>query len=235
MNCISREGCADPEICDRSMRCMRHRFDAEAQHPKLTSKEQGIERWDLTEGSELRTSPSIRNSGAWVRYDDIKHLLHPETPADPFAAPPCIHCVEAHALIDGEGLGIGSGNIADRVGDLIEALRPAEKAEAQPETLVANGVWIAVAEKMPPPHAHVWCLNRDGRHFEGAPCYGMHVPFFTIPHGDGSPSNTAPAWIDVTHWRPLPASPETAWCPECAEKQPIDAAGFPVKTGGDAS
>jgi len=67
--------------------------------------------------------------------------------------------------------------------------------------------WIAVEDRMPPPHTHVWCLNRDGRQFEGAPCYGMHAPFFTVPHGDGSPSNTAPAWIDVTHWRPLPAVP----------------------------
>ncbi len=67
--------------------------------------------------------------------------------------------------------------------------------------------WISVADQWPRPHTHVWCLNRDGRQFEGAPCYGTHAPFFTIPHGDGSPSNTAPPWIDVTHWRSLPIAP----------------------------
>lgn len=67
--------------------------------------------------------------------------------------------------------------------------------------------WIDITERMPPPHQHIWCLNRDGRQFEGCPCYGMHSPFFTIPHGDGSASNTAPSWIDVTHWRALPALP----------------------------
>lgn len=67
--------------------------------------------------------------------------------------------------------------------------------------------WISVADRWPPPHRHVWCLNHDGRQFEGCPCYGMHAPFFTIPHGDGSPSNTAPSWIGVTHWRELPARP----------------------------
>lgn len=69
--------------------------------------------------------------------------------------------------------------------------------------------WIPVGERMPSPHTHIWCLNRDGRQFEGAPCYGLHAPFFTIPHGDGSPSNTAPRWIDVTHWMPLPTRPVT--------------------------
>ena len=41
----------------------------------LPSNPQSIERWDLTEGSQLRTSATIRNTGTWVRYDDIKHLL----------------------------------------------------------------------------------------------------------------------------------------------------------------
>lgn len=67
--------------------------------------------------------------------------------------------------------------------------------------------WIPVSERWPPVHEHVWCLNRCGRQFEGAPCYGMHAPFFTLPHGDGNSSNTVPAWIDVTHWRPLPEVP----------------------------
>ena len=67
--------------------------------------------------------------------------------------------------------------------------------------------WIPIKDHWPPRHEHVLCLNRDGRHFEGCPCYGMHAPFMTMPHGDGSASNTAPRWIDVTHWMSLPAPP----------------------------
>ena len=37
-----------------------------------------LERWDLTDGSELQTSAKIRNTGAWVRYEDIKHLMPAE-------------------------------------------------------------------------------------------------------------------------------------------------------------
>lgn len=71
--------------------------------------------------------------------------------------------------------------------------------------LDALPVWISVKDRMPPRHRHVWCLNRNGWQFEGCICYGMHEPFFTYPRGDGNASNTAPAWIDVTHWMPLPA------------------------------
>lgn len=67
--------------------------------------------------------------------------------------------------------------------------------------------WINVKDKLPPAHRDVWCYNRDGHHFKGRICYGMHAPFFTYPHGDGSPSNTAPSWIDVTHWMLLPEKP----------------------------
>lgn len=67
--------------------------------------------------------------------------------------------------------------------------------------------WISVKDRWPPRHRDVWCLNRDGWQFEGRICMGMHAPFFTYPRGDGSPSNTAPAWIDVTHWMPLPEPP----------------------------
>lgn len=68
--------------------------------------------------------------------------------------------------------------------------------------------WLSTDELLPPPHKDVWCLNRCGRQFQGRVCYGAHAPFFTIPHGDGNASNTAPSWIDVTHWRPLPAPPK---------------------------
>lgn len=67
--------------------------------------------------------------------------------------------------------------------------------------------WIPIEERWPPRHTHVWCYNRDGRQFEGCICAGMHKPFMTYPYGDGSPSNTAPSWIDVTHWQPLPSAP----------------------------
>lgn len=67
--------------------------------------------------------------------------------------------------------------------------------------------WISVEDKLPPPRQNVWCLNRDGRQFEGRMRYGMHKPFFTYPYGDGNASNTAPSWIDVTHYRPLPPPP----------------------------
>jgi hypothetical protein len=32
----------------------------------------------------------------------------------------------------------------------------------------------------------------------------MHEPWFTYPQGDKSASDTAPEWIDVTHWIPMP-------------------------------
>lgn len=70
-----------------------------------------------------------------------------------------------------------------------------------------DGGWISVEERLPPPHQNVWCFNRTGGSFEGRMCYGMHKPFFTYPRGDGSASNTAPPWIDVTHWRDLPEPP----------------------------
>lgn len=71
-----------------------------------------------------------------------------------------------------------------------------------------RGEWISVEHRLPPPHTHVWCYNRSGHQFEGCMCYGMQEPFFTYPRGDGGASNTAPSWIDVTHWRPLPESPK---------------------------
>lgn len=79
-------------------------------------------------------------------------------------------------------------------------------AEAEIERLKA-GDWIAVEDRMPPPRMHVLCYNRDGYIFEGCVCYGLHRPWFTYPRGDGNASNTAPDWIDVTHWMPKPAPP----------------------------
>jgi hypothetical protein len=40
-----------------------------------SSNLRNLERWDLTEGSELRTSATIRNTGAWVRFEDVERLL----------------------------------------------------------------------------------------------------------------------------------------------------------------
>ena len=67
--------------------------------------------------------------------------------------------------------------------------------------------WILASEELPPPHTHFLALNRNGYVFESCMCYGMHEPWFTYPRGDGSPSNTAPNWIDVTHWMPKPDAP----------------------------
>lgn len=67
-----------------------------------------------------------------------------------------------------------------------------------------NNTWISVQERLGPRHKDVLCLNRDGNIFTGRVCYGMHEPFWTIPRNYDNPSNTAPAWIDVTHWMPLP-------------------------------
>ena len=64
--------------------------------------------------------------------------------------------------------------------------------------------WITKEERLPPPHEDFIALNSDGRIFESCMCYGMHDPFFTYPRGDSSPSDTAPDWIDVTHWIPMP-------------------------------
>lgn len=74
--------------------------------------------------------------------------------------------------------------------------------------------WIPVGERLSPRHQNVLCFNRDGSIFEGRICMGMHQPFFTYPRGDGSASNTAPSWIDVTHWMPLPKPPEAALSPK---------------------
>ena len=67
--------------------------------------------------------------------------------------------------------------------------------------------WISMEDRLPPIHEHVWCYNRNGYQFEGCICAGMHGSFMTYPRGDGSASNTAPSWIDVTHWMSLPKSP----------------------------
>jgi|SRR6267154_383286 len=67
--------------------------------------------------------------------------------------------------------------------------------------------WINVKDRLPPRHQDVLCWNHDGWIFHGRVCAGLHEPFFTYPRGDGSPSNTAPSWILVTHWMPLPAPP----------------------------
>ena len=75
--------------------------------------------------------------------------------------------------------------------------------QAEIATLRDALAWQDIEDGWPPPHTHVWCFNRDGRQFEGCPCYGMHKPFMTYPRGDGNASNTHPSWIDVTHWKPL--------------------------------
>ena len=87
-----------------------------------------------------------------------------------------------------------------------EADRRVEELEAEVSRLRESERWkpVGAVEQFPPRHENVWCLNRNGRQFEGRVCYGMHEPFFTYPRGDGSPSNTAPAWIDVIAWRDLP-------------------------------
>ncbi|KKN39789.1 hypothetical protein LCGC14_0739850 [marine sediment metagenome] len=64
--------------------------------------------------------------------------------------------------------------------------------------------WILKSEQLPPPHEDFIALNSDGRIFRSRMCYGMHEPWFTYPKGDKSPSDTAPDWIDVTHWIPMP-------------------------------
>ena len=64
--------------------------------------------------------------------------------------------------------------------------------------------WTSVDQELPPPHVEFIALNRDGRVFRSAMCYGMHEPFFTYPQGDKDASDTAPAWIDVTHWTHMP-------------------------------
>lgn len=76
------------------------------------------------------------------------------------------------------------------------------------EAELAQHQWHSVdfENDAPPVHTHIWCLNRDGKQFEGCICYGMHRPFFTYPRGDGNASNTCPDWIDVVGWMPLPDS-----------------------------
>lgn len=70
--------------------------------------------------------------------------------------------------------------------------------------------WIPASERLPEPHTHFLALNRNGYVFESCMCYGMHEPWFTYPRGDGNASNTAPGWIDVTHWMPKPDLPQIA-------------------------
>jgi len=93
--------------------------------------------------------------------------------------------------------------IWEMMADFAEEYAAAREAQARKE-------WISVETGWPPRHQNVLCLNRDGSIFEGRICVGMHAPFFTYPRGDGNPSNTCPAWIDVTHWMPLPEPPRVA-------------------------
>lgn len=64
--------------------------------------------------------------------------------------------------------------------------------------------WIPKEDQLPPPHQDCIALNSDGRIFRSRICVGMHDPFFTFPEGDKNASDTAPDWIDVTHWFPMP-------------------------------
>lgn len=95
------------------------------------------------------------------------------------------------------------------IGIIERVVERAESAERALSDLRKEMEWRPIESGLPPPHTNVWCLNRNGIQFEGRVCYGMHKPFFTYPRGDGSPSNTAPSWIDVTHWRPLPPPPSS--------------------------
>jgi hypothetical protein len=71
-------------------------------------------------------------------------------------------------------------------------------------------MWIDRKAELPPSHEDFIALNRDGRIFRSRMCYGMHEPWFTYPQGDRSASDTMPAWLDVTHWMPLPPPPAMA-------------------------
>lgn len=69
--------------------------------------------------------------------------------------------------------------------------------------------WISIKDEWPPRHKDVWCLNKNGIQFVGRICVGMHKPFMTFPHGWDNASDTAPSWVDVTHWRyAIPHVPE---------------------------
>jgi len=68
--------------------------------------------------------------------------------------------------------------------------------------------WISRETQLPQPHEDFIALNRCGRIFRSRICYGMHLPWFTYPEGDKSASDTAPEWIDVTHWIPMPTTDE---------------------------
>ncbi len=101
---------------------------------------------------------------------------------------------------DDSAIMYGADGVALRLGVL--------KALVANDEPTAEQKWISVKEEFPPRHQNVWCCNHDGSQFEGRICAGMHAPFFTYPRGDGSPSNTVPTWIDVTHWMLLPTAPE---------------------------
>ena len=64
--------------------------------------------------------------------------------------------------------------------------------------------WIPIEEEWPPRHEDVIALNSDGRIFRSRICAGLHEPFFTFPEGDKDASDTAPDWIDVLAWIPMP-------------------------------
>ncbi len=66
--------------------------------------------------------------------------------------------------------------------------------------------WNPVGDgcELPAPHTAFIALNRCGRIFRSCMCYGMHEPWFTYPMGDKSASDTAPDWIDVVGWIPMP-------------------------------
>lgn len=77
LSCIHRAGCPKPDVCAEVGHCTSMRREDLDAEKVLTSKQ--ITRWR----HRVQHGDIIQSDwGEWVRFDDIKHLLHPETPAE---------------------------------------------------------------------------------------------------------------------------------------------------------
>lgn len=102
-----------------------------------------------------------RDRGRLLSLLSPEHRIGVEsTSADPWISPACQHCIDAHARIDSEGLDVPSGNIDDRVGDLIEILRATETSQPPAVSLPDHLNATVNAETLRNEYRYLWLRRR---------------------------------------------------------------------------